>query len=68
MNKVFCPHCGNKTLKKVAVTLSEDGNAKMHFSKNPKVLNSKGLKVTHKSTRRHRFMHVVFIYIYGLFS
>uniref|UniRef100_A0A8P4JWZ1 RNA-binding protein NOB1 n=1 Tax=Dicentrarchus labrax TaxID=13489 RepID=A0A8P4JWZ1_DICLA len=44
MNKVFCPHCGNKTLKKVAVTVSEDGNVQMHFSKNPKVLNPKGLR------------------------
>lgn len=53
MNKVFCPHCGNQTLKKVAVTLNEDGSIKMHFSKNPKVLNSRGLKVreTHTHTR-----------------
>ncbi|XP_053356968.1 RNA-binding protein NOB1 [Clarias gariepinus] len=42
MNKSFCPHCGNDTLKKVAVTLSEDGNMQMHFSRNPKVLNPKG--------------------------
>ncbi|XP_064168101.1 RNA-binding protein NOB1 isoform X2 [Anguilla rostrata] len=44
MNKVFCPHCGNKTLKKIAVTLKEDGSLQMHFSKNPKVLNPKGLR------------------------
>ncbi|XP_067443080.1 RNA-binding protein NOB1 isoform X2 [Thunnus thynnus] len=44
MNKVFCPHCGNKTLKKVAVTLNEDGSIQMHFSKNPKVLNCRGLR------------------------
>ncbi|XP_010900174.2 RNA-binding protein NOB1 isoform X1 [Esox lucius] len=42
MNKVFCTHCGNKTLKKIAVTVSEDGTIQMHFSKNPKVLNPKG--------------------------
>ncbi|KAG7332952.1 hypothetical protein KOW79_003087 [Hemibagrus wyckioides] len=42
MNKAFCPHCGNNTLKKVAVTLREDGSMQMHFSSNPKVLNSKG--------------------------
>ncbi|KAK6293983.1 hypothetical protein J4Q44_G00348130 [Coregonus suidteri] len=42
MNKVFCTHCGNKTLKKIAVTVSEDGSMQMHFSKNPKVLNPKG--------------------------
>lgn len=50
MNKVFCPHCGNQTLKKVAVTLNEDGSIKMHFSKNPKVLNSRGLRVRHTHT------------------
>ncbi|XP_071346028.1 RNA-binding protein NOB1 [Trachinotus anak] len=44
MNKVFCPHCGNKTLKKLAVTVNEDGGVQMHFSKNPKVLNPRGLK------------------------
>lgn len=45
MNKAFCPHCGNNTLKKVAVTLAEDGNMQMHFSSNPKVLNPKGKRV-----------------------
>nr|XP_015223717.1 PREDICTED: RNA-binding protein NOB1 isoform X1 [Lepisosteus oculatus] len=44
MTKVFCPHCGNKTLKKVAVTVNEDGTLQMHLSKNPKVLNPRGLK------------------------
>ncbi|KPP67249.1 RNA-binding protein NOB1-like [Scleropages formosus] len=44
MTKVFCPNCGNKTLKKIAVTINEDGNVQMHFSRNPKVLNPKGLR------------------------
>ncbi|KAM9410812.1 RNA-binding protein NOB1 [Pholidichthys leucotaenia] len=44
MSKVFCPHCGNQTLKKVAVTVNEDGNVHMHFSRNPKVLNPRGLR------------------------
>ncbi|XP_041917700.1 RNA-binding protein NOB1 isoform X1 [Alosa sapidissima] len=44
MNKTFCPHCGNNTLKKVAVTISEDGSTQMHFSRNPKVLNPKGMR------------------------
>jgi len=44
MEKVFCPHCGNKTLKKIAVTINEDGSINMHFSKNPKVMNRKGLR------------------------
>ncbi|XP_068177173.1 RNA-binding protein NOB1 [Antennarius striatus] len=44
MDKLFCPHCGNRTLKKVAVTVDEDGSVQMHFSKNPKVLNPRGLR------------------------
>ncbi|XP_037553667.1 RNA-binding protein NOB1 [Nematolebias whitei] len=44
MSRVFCPHCGNKTLKKLAVTVSNDGSIQMHFSKNPKVLNPRGLR------------------------
>nr|XP_014263452.2 RNA-binding protein NOB1 isoform X2 [Maylandia zebra] len=46
MNKAFCPHCGNRTLKKLAVTVNEDGSMQMHFSKNPKVLNPRGLRHT----------------------
>lgn len=45
MNRVFCGHCGNKTLKKVAVTVNDDGTLHMHFSRNPKVLNPRGLRV-----------------------
>lgn len=58
MNKVFCSHCGNKTLKKLAVTVSEDGSVQMHFSKNPKVLNPKGLKVRerHKEPLKYRII------------
>ncbi|XP_041638574.1 RNA-binding protein NOB1 [Cheilinus undulatus] len=44
MTKVFCSHCGNQTLKKLAVTINEDGSMQMHFSKNPKVLNPRGLR------------------------
>lgn len=46
MNRVFCSHCGNKTLKKVSVTVSDDGTLRMHFSRNPKVLNPRGLRVS----------------------
>ncbi|NXY88158.1 NOB1 protein, partial [Alcedo cyanopectus] len=44
MTKVFCPNCGNKTLKKVAVSVGDDGSLHMHFSRNPKVLNPRGLR------------------------
>ncbi|KAJ8252577.1 hypothetical protein COCON_G00218890 [Conger conger] len=50
MNKAFCPHCGNKTLKKIAVTIKEDGSLQMHFSKNPKVLNPRGMRLVEEST------------------
>ncbi|KAM8776334.1 RNA-binding protein NOB1 [Rhynchonycteris naso] len=44
MSRVFCPHCGNKTLKKVSVTVGDDGTLHMYFSRNPKVLNPRGLR------------------------
>ncbi|CAH2323987.1 RNA-binding NOB1 [Pelobates cultripes] len=44
MCKTFCPYCGNRTLKKVAVSVNEDGSLQMHFSKNPKVLSSRGMR------------------------
>ncbi|KAJ6652514.1 hypothetical protein lerEdw1_011484 [Lerista edwardsae] len=44
MTRLFCPHCGNKTLKKVAVSVGDDGSLHMHFSHNPKVLNPRGLR------------------------
>ncbi|KAG7197067.1 hypothetical protein KM043_015655 [Ampulex compressa] len=32
MTKVFCPHCGHKTLKKVSVSVDEDGKQKIHIN------------------------------------
>ncbi|KAM0731746.1 RNA-binding protein NOB1 [Formica fusca] len=32
MTKIFCPHCGNKTLKKVEVTLDENGKQQVHIN------------------------------------
>ncbi|KAL6439987.1 hypothetical protein ACFW04_002974 [Cataglyphis niger] len=32
MTKIFCPHCGNKTLKKVEVTLDENGQQQIHIN------------------------------------
>ncbi|KAL0978017.1 hypothetical protein UPYG_G00164830 [Umbra pygmaea] len=46
MSKVFCTHCGNQTLKRIAVTVHENGSMQMHFSKNPRVLNAKGKRYT----------------------
>ncbi|CAL4060566.1 unnamed protein product [Meganyctiphanes norvegica] len=43
MDKVFCPKCGNKTLKKVSVTLNPDGT--QHIWVNTKrAINTKGMK------------------------
>ncbi|XP_077419340.1 RNA-binding protein NOB1 isoform X2 [Vanacampus margaritifer] len=44
MSKQFCPKCGNRTLKKVSVSVDQDGHVRMHFSSNPKVLNPRGLR------------------------
>lgn len=32
MTKVFCPNCGNKTLKRVAVSLDENGKQVIHIN------------------------------------
>ncbi|XP_077448516.1 RNA-binding protein NOB1 isoform X2 [Stigmatopora argus] len=45
-SKEFCPKCGNATLKKVSVSVDQDGQLRMHFSNNPKVLNPRGLRHT----------------------
>ncbi|XP_011314804.1 RNA-binding protein NOB1 [Fopius arisanus] len=43
MTKVFCPNCGLKTLKKVAVSLDDQGNEKIHINFR-KPLSAKGKK------------------------
>ncbi|XP_011642268.1 RNA-binding protein NOB1 [Pogonomyrmex barbatus] len=43
MTKIFCPHCGNKTLKKVEVTLDENGKQQIHINFR-KPLSAKGKK------------------------
>ena len=44
VTKVFCPKCGNRTLKKVAVSLKEDGTMQIHISSR-KRLTARGKKV-----------------------
>nr|XP_032800401.1 RNA-binding protein NOB1 [Petromyzon marinus] len=41
---VFCRGCGNRTLKKVAVTLGDGGRLQMHFSSNPRVMSHRGMR------------------------
>lgn len=43
MEKIFCPHCGNKTLKKVSVTLDPDGTQRIWIN-TKKPINRKGMK------------------------
>nr|CAG4634851.1 EOG090X07WR [Alona affinis] len=43
VTKVFCPKCGNRTLKKVAVSLNEDGTMQIHISSR-KRLTARGKK------------------------
>ncbi|XP_002741627.1 RNA-binding protein NOB1-like, partial [Saccoglossus kowalevskii] len=43
MTKQFCPHCGNKTLMKVTVTLDDNGKQHFHMSRR-KIENKRGLK------------------------
>jgi len=43
MHKQFCVKCGNKTLKRVSVTLNEDGSQQIHISAR-RPLNKKGKK------------------------
>lgn len=44
MKKVFCPSCGNKTLKRVSVFVDKDGNKRMfiNFKKN---ISTRGKRV-----------------------
>ena len=43
MDKKFCPSCGNKTLKRVSVTLNADGTQQIHISTR-KALSKRGKK------------------------
>lgn len=43
MEKKFCPKCGNKTLKRVSVTINEDGSQQVHISTR-RQLTGKGKK------------------------
>jgi len=43
MDKKFCPKCGNKTLKRVSVTVNADGSQEVHISTR-RQLSAKGKK------------------------
>lgn len=49
MTNVFCPSCGNKTLKKVSVSVDDKGNQKMHINFNrPLSARGKRVKIIYK--------------------
>ena len=39
MDKQFCPKCGNKTLKRVSVSLNSDGTQQIHISARKPISN-----------------------------
>jgi len=43
MDRIFCPKCGNKTLKRVSVTVNADGSQQIHISTR-RPLSCKGKK------------------------
>ena len=44
VQKLFCPHCGNKTLTKVSMTVNDDGSIRYFLSRRRPV-NTRGTKV-----------------------
>jgi len=44
MTRLFCASCGNKTLKKVAVTVGEDGTMQYHYPRRQRNPNIRGTK------------------------
>lgn len=56
MTKMFCPSCGNKTLKKVAVSVDDEGNQKIHINFRRPL-----------TTRGKRVKNLFFIYFFNLF-
>jgi len=61
MHKQFCGKCGNKTLKRVSVTLNEDGSQQIHISAR-RPLNKKGKKFSLPAPKggKHSFNPKVF--------
>ena len=55
MTKVFCPHCGHKTLKKVSISIDENGKQHMHINFR-KPLTARGKKVVRNNGSFFYFM------------
>lgn len=46
MERVFCKNCGNKTLRKVAVSVNVDGSLTYHLPRRKRPVNLRGTKVS----------------------
>ena len=44
MTREFCHHCGNQTLRRVSMTVEEDGSIK-YFLSTKKPMSTRGMKV-----------------------
>lgn len=55
MTRVFCPMCGNKTLRRVAVSIEKDGTMQYHYPRRKKNPNMRGTKFSlpHPKGGRH---------------
>lgn len=54
MTRLFCPSCGNKTLKKVSVTIGEDGTMQYHYPKRQRNHNIRGTKFSIPAPKQGR--------------
>lgn len=44
MTRMFCPSCGNNTLRKVAISVDSDGTIQYHYSRKGRNFNIRGTK------------------------
>lgn len=61
MTKAFCPHCGHKTLKRVAVSVEPDGSQKIHINlKKPLTTKGKGSSIPTWQGGKHANNPIIF--------
>lgn len=61
MTRLFCASCGNKTLKKVAVTVGEDGAMQYHYPKRQRNPNIRGTKFSIPTPKGGRHVEQVLL-------
>jgi len=61
MTKVFCPKCGNKTLKRVAVSLDENGQQVIHINtRRPLTAKGKNTSIPRPQGGKHSSNPILF--------